>query len=69
MEMGAIGNPMELQAKGELYTCPICHYADGFHIAFKINDRNEAEIILICPSCHQRFRINWNVQLSTDSLT
>ena len=65
MEMGS-QNPIEkIKPQGEIYTCPICNYVDGFHVSFKMSEdvKKNAEILLICPNCHNRFRIGWNVRI------
>ncbi len=61
--MGTSDEIKTIQPEGEIYTCPICNYTDGFHIAFKMKVKKTAEIILICPSCHRRFLINLKVNL------
>ncbi|MDY7032113.1 MAG: hypothetical protein SVY10_09445 [Thermodesulfobacteriota bacterium] len=39
-------------------TCPVCGYADGFHVSFKVNNGIRT-VILICPECHTRFDAMW----------
>jgi predicted RNA-binding Zn-ribbon protein involved in translation (DUF1610 family) len=65
MEMGAQNPIKKIKPQGEIYTCPSCNYPDGFHVSFKISGDSpmSAEIILICPNCHERFRIDWNVMI------
>jgi predicted RNA-binding Zn-ribbon protein involved in translation (DUF1610 family) len=65
MEMGSKSRVEKIKSEGEIYTCPSCGYADGFHVSFKVagNTRN-ADIYLICPNCHSRFLINWRAALS-----
>lgn len=64
MEMGSKQKVENIKPEGEIYTCPNCAYTDGFHVSFKVGDNSrKAEIYLICPNCHSRFRINWQVDL------
>ena len=65
MTMGAKGRVEQITPEGEMYTCPSCGYTDGFHVSFKAaGTARKAEIFLICPNCHSRFRINWLADLS-----
>jgi predicted RNA-binding Zn-ribbon protein involved in translation (DUF1610 family) len=65
MDMGAKDKVGNIKPEGEIYTCPACGYTDGFHVSFKVPDgRSQAEIYLICPNCHSRFRLGWHVDLS-----
>ena len=65
MEMGSKDVPGKMKPEGEIYTCPDCGYTDGFHVSFKVgNNSTQADIYLICPNCHRRFRISWQVDLS-----
>ena len=67
MEMGSHDKIQAIEPKGEIYTCPVCLYKDGFHVSFRINDASgRGEIVLICPSCHHRFDIGWEVSLKKD---
>ncbi|RMD59159.1 MAG: hypothetical protein D6828_01925 [Nitrospirae bacterium] len=52
-----------LTVENELSTCPECGYTDGFHVSFNMVEHKRAEVVLICPSCHKRFRIGWEVVL------
>jgi len=65
-EMGSRHRVGNIKPEGEIYTCPNCAYTDGFHVSFKVSDDNpgKAWIYLICPNCHSRFRIGWQVELS-----
>jgi hypothetical protein len=66
MTMGTDKNIETISPEGEIYTCPACRYTDGFHVSFKmIPDTDKAEIYLICPNCHSRFRLGWRVSLSS----
>ncbi|KPK32569.1 MAG: hypothetical protein AMK70_10390 [Nitrospira bacterium SG8_35_1] len=41
------------------------HSSDGFHVSFKVAaSTRKAMIFLICPNCHSRFRLGWQVDLS-----
>jgi predicted RNA-binding Zn-ribbon protein involved in translation (DUF1610 family) len=65
MAMGTDERIDFLAPEGEIYTCPACGYTDGFHVSFKMMPTAEkAEIYLICPNCHSRFRLGWQVSLS-----
>ena len=35
-----------------------CRYERGFHVSFERKD-DDHEIVLICPSCGQRYRVEW----------
>lgn len=64
MEMGSDQKVQKIEFEGEIYTCPVCSYTDGFHVSFKKVDKSgKTEIILICPSCHTRFQAGWEVSL------
>jgi DNA-directed RNA polymerase subunit M/transcription elongation factor TFIIS len=65
MEMGTRNKVGTIKPEGEIYTCPTCGYTDGFHVSFNVikTDRR-AEIFLICPNCHNRFKLGWHVDLS-----
>ncbi len=66
MEMGSRDKVQDIKAEGEIYTCPSCGYTDGFHVSFKVIENSpKAEIYLICPNCHSRFRLGWQVDLSS----
>ena len=65
MVMGSRDETREIKPEGEIYTCPDCGYTDGFHISFKVGSNpGKADIYLICPSCHGRFRIGWQADLA-----
>ena len=65
MGMGAGNKVGTIKPEGEIYTCPECGYTDGFHVSFKTaSDNGKAEVYLICPSCHSRFQLGWQVDLS-----
>lgn len=65
MEMGAKEPIVTILPEGEIYECPACRYTDGFHVSFQIHSQSRtAEVILICPTCHQRFRIGLHVNLN-----
>ena len=66
MKMGAKKEIERIEVKEEVYQCPSCNYSDGFHVSFKAESRGKkAEVYLICPGCHSRFRIGWTVNLSS----
>jgi hypothetical protein len=65
MVMGARDAVEKIKPEGEIYTCPACGYTDGFHVSFKMAaGKKKAEIYLICPNCHSRFRLGWQADLS-----
>lgn len=65
MEMGSSKEIGVLAPKGEIYACPSCGYTDGFHVSFRWNEgASEGEVYLICPSCHRRFRMGWQISTS-----
>lgn len=67
MDMGATNGITYIKPKGEIYECPNCSYTDGFHISFNVKkELKEAEIVLICPSCHKRFQLQWKISFSND---
>ena len=62
MEMGAEGNIEKIEPKGEVRRCPSCGYEDGFHVSFRFETKgSSAEVVLICPNCHARFRLGWKI--------
>jgi RNase P subunit RPR2 len=64
MEMGSTETAGTIEPKGEIFTCQKCGYTDGFHVSFRVaGSASEAEVYLICPSCHRRYRIGWKLQL------
>jgi len=65
MEMGSQYPIEEIKPQGEIYACPSCNYTDGFHVSFKMSEDipKKAAIFLICPNCHHRFHIGWNVSI------
>ncbi len=65
MEMGSRERVQQIEPEGEIYACPSCGYTDGFHVSFKVvPNTRKADIYLICPNCHNRFRISWQADLS-----
>jgi hypothetical protein len=65
MVMGSKEGMQYIRPEGEIYACPVCRYTDGFHVSFNINKETDSgEIVLICPSCHHRFNLGWNVRLN-----
>lgn len=64
MDMGSKQQVEKIEPEGEIYICPSCAYTDGFHVSFKVNPgTSKAEIYLICPNCHSRFTVSWQVNL------
>lgn len=65
MEMGSKSEIAGIKPEGEVYRCPACGYTDGWHVSFKAGaSGRDAEIILICPNCHSRFRVGWQVNFA-----
>ena len=65
MVMGTEGRIERIEPEGEIYKCPACGYTDGFHVSFKVQEnKNDADVILICPNCHSRFVPGWQVSLN-----
>lgn len=62
MEMGAEKEIIVKKVEAEFYRCEVCGYTDGFHTSFK-EDGPETEIYLICPQCHQRYRVGWKINI------
>jgi hypothetical protein len=57
-------NIIDIKPEGNISVCPHCGYKDGFHVSFDIDpDSKKAKVILICPDCHNRFKIGWTVFL------
>jgi len=64
MAMGTKKEIPTIEPCGEIYKCPVCGYTDGFHVSFCFKEKSQsAEIYLICPNCHSRFRIRWRVRI------
>ena len=64
MEMGTDTRIGSIGHEGEIYTCPVCGYTDGWHVSFKFSKVGlSPEIYLICPTCHSRFRTGWTAQM------
>ena len=62
MEMGSKKKIKTIEPRGEVYQCPSCGYEDGFHTSFRWNQKGSAaEVYLICPNCHSRFRMGWKI--------
>ncbi len=51
---------IEKQIGKEFHICDKCGYERGFHVSFERGDDSH-EIVLICPSCGQRYRVGWKV--------
>jgi hypothetical protein len=51
-------NVIEKEIGKAFHTCDGCGYERGFHVSFERRDGYH-EIVLICPSCGQRFRVGW----------
>jgi len=58
-----VEKPKKVLIEEELYICPQCGYKDGFHNSFVRQSDKICKIILICPSCHARFDVNWVVEI------
>ncbi len=64
METNSTDEIISIKPEGNIRKCPVCGYNDGFHVSFEMKDGSkEGDIILICPNCHQRFRMGWRVHM------
>lgn len=60
------GQAMKIKTRGSLSECPVCGYKDGFHVSFSGSEKSlKCKVILICPSCHKRFDIGWDIHLES----
>jgi hypothetical protein len=60
--MGTDAEIKKLEPQGDIHCCPSCGYEDGFHVSFRFGPKGpSAEVILICPNCHTRFRLGWKI--------
>ncbi len=50
----------------EFHICDKCQYENGFHVSFESSNGGH-EIVLICPSCGQRYRVGWRITLTENS--
>lgn len=46
----------------EFHICDKCGYKLGFHVSF-VKSEKGFEIVLICPNCGQKYKINWEIKL------
>lgn len=46
----------------EFRICPSCGYEGGFHTSF-LKEKNNYDIILICPTCGARYDIGWKIEI------
>ncbi len=53
---------IEKKVEEEFSICDVCGYGRGFHVSF-VKKEKRHEIILICPECGARFKVDWNVEL------
>ncbi|MFH1861994.1 MAG: hypothetical protein ABH878_04195 [bacterium] len=56
-----------LRIEDDFHRCPVCEYEDGFHVSFRRDQGNRVPIILICPECHSRFDVGWEISLPAES--
>jgi len=54
---------IEKKIEEEFHICENCGYRLGFHVSFQ-KKADFFEVILICPNCGQRHRVNWFVNLA-----
>jgi hypothetical protein len=67
MESDINADIKRITLSGKVDTCPMCGYADGFHVSF--NGRvDRINIILICPECHTRFDPHWRMEKMMDQM-
>ena len=63
MPPGTKESAEQIKLGDELHTCPGCGYTDGFHVSFKkAKSSKNWHVVLICPQCHARYQIDWNVK-------
>ena len=56
--------PVQVSIEKELHMCTQCGYEDGFpYLICTTVQKNQCNIILICPSCHARFDPDWTVEV------
>lgn len=53
---------VEKKIEPVFHVCDKCGYENGFHVSF-VKQTEAYEVILICPQCGQRFKINWKINL------
>ncbi len=53
---------IEKTVQEEFSICDVRGYDRGFHVSF-VKKEKKHEIILICPDCGERFKLDWNVEL------
>ncbi len=53
---------IEKKIEKEFYVCENCGYERGFHVSF-VEQEGSQEIVLICPNCGQRYKVNWTINL------
>jgi uncharacterized protein YbaR (Trm112 family) len=52
----------QITLEKELHICPACGYTDGFHVSFKKAKSSKGwNVILICPQCHAKYQIDWEI--------
>jgi RNase P subunit RPR2 len=51
----------EKKVEEQWSVCDKCDYDRGFHVSFEKNE--SYDVVLICPGCGQRYRINWKIHL------
>ncbi len=52
--------PIEKPINRAFHICDKCHYERGFHVSLEPQDGHR-EIVLICPSCGQRYGVGWKI--------
>ncbi len=64
MNQSADEQAIKIETQGTLSECPACGYKDGFHVSFYRSGKSaKTKVIPICPSCHKRFDVGWNIHL------
>jgi hypothetical protein len=53
---------IEKKIEKKFNTCDICGYDRGFHVSFS-KQGEPYEVVLICPECGQRYKVNWRITL------
>ncbi|NIQ39265.1 MAG: hypothetical protein GTN81_11820 [Proteobacteria bacterium] len=60
MRFSIVDGVTERKINREFHICDKCQYENGFHVSFESKDGYH-EIVLICPSCGQRYRVGWKM--------
>jgi len=53
---------IEKKIKKEFHVCDKYGYEKGFHVSF-IKQEESHEVVLMCPNCGQRYKVDWRIIL------